>query len=303
MDLKIEQNSYDSVSLLIKNNQKEQENCTLTLEVLMSKNLVSELKNKEEAYKQQEIEIENIKEKVTLKNEISLRLATNNAKKSQLSDEIIDLTKRLDSLKVKEFTISIEDLQKQLDIDSQKYQTVYAQNEKSNEDLKNYRFVGEILSEDGIKSYFLKKLLPILNQTVNEYLNKLDLPVQLQFNEKMDETIKGLAGYQNEINYYSLSSGERTKVDISILLSFISVTKAIVNWNCNLILFDEILDANLDSEALNKVLNSLRTLVDNSKELCSYVISHKAQDSLEYFNRIINITKENGFSKLSATLN
>ena len=33
----------------------------------------------------------------------------------------------------------------------------------------------KILGDDGIKSYFFKKLIKILNKSVNEYLNKFEL--------------------------------------------------------------------------------------------------------------------------------
>jgi Fe-S cluster assembly ATPase SufC len=95
----------------------------------------------------------------------------------------------------------------------------------------------------------------------------------------------------------SFSEGEKKRMDIAILLSFIDITKTLTNWNCNVILFDEVLDNATDAEGLEKILNSIKTITKKNEKLCSYIISHRDIDS-ELYDKKIQIRKVSGFSRI-----
>jgi DNA repair exonuclease SbcCD ATPase subunit len=155
-----------------------------------------------------------------------------------------------------------------------------------------------ILSEEGVKSYFFKKLIPLLNGKINEVLNKFDLPLQITFNELMEEEIKNYTNGNYVVNYYSLSEGEKKRIDIAILLAFINITKIINNWNCNLILMDELLDSSVDGDGLDKMIECLRNYISDSHNLvCIYLISHRPLDS-QFFDGIYTVRKNHGFSEI-----
>ena len=117
--------------------------------------------------------------------------------------------------------------------------------------VSNYEIVSKVLSEEGIKSYFFKRLIPILNKKINEYLNIFDLPISINFNSAMEESISEIGSNEKNISYNTFSEGEKKRIDIAILLSFISTMKMISNWNCNVLIFDEILDSATDSDGLS----------------------------------------------------
>ena len=168
---------------------------------------------------------------------------------------------------------------------------------KLNEEYKNYEIVSKLLAEDGIKSYFFKMLIPILNAKINEYLNIFDLPVTINFDETMKDSISIIGTSETNLNYMGFSEGEKKRIDIAILLSFISVTKIISNWNCNILIFDEILDSATDTEGLEKLLSSIKEMTIKENNLCTYVISHR-EAYQDIYDNILTVKKVNCFSKI-----
>ena len=115
----------------------------------------------------------------------------------------------------------------------------------------------------------------------------------------MNEKITNYENIKNDISYYSYSEGEKKRIDMSILLSFISMTKAISNWNCNLLLIDELLDGAIDETGLDKLVTSLKNMTYESN-LCIYIISHRLQqDYNSKFSKCLQIEKEDSFSKIN----
>ena len=115
----------------------------------------------------------------------------------------------------------------------------------------------------------------------------------------MNEKITNYENMNGDISYYSYSEGEKKRIDMSILLSFISITKTISNWNCNLLLIDELLDSAIDEGGLDKLVSSLKNMTYETN-LCVYIISHRLQqDYSSRFNTCLQIEKIDSFSKIS----
>ena len=172
--------------------------------------------------------------------------------------------------------------------------------ENLKQNLINNDIIQNILSENGIKAYFFKKLIPILNKKINEYIKIFELPIIIQFDEFMNETIYNMDNLRSNISYHAYSEGEKKRIDMSILLSFINITKTISNWNCNILMIDELLDSAIDENGLEKLVWSLKNLTYESKNLSIYIISHRIQqDYISQFKNCINVQKNsNGFSEV-----
>lgn len=155
----------------------------------------------------------------------------------------------------------------------------------------------KILGDDGIKSYFFKKLIKILNKSVNEYLNKFELKnTTIEFDETMAETMT-----TNLVprTYSSYSSGERTRIDMSILLAFFDISRQISNWSCNLLFIDELLDQNIDQSGIEQFVSTLYNLIQlNKKKLGIYIISHKLSELKIQITSTIEIKKVHDYSIL-----
>ena len=93
------------------------------------------------------------------------------------------------------------------------------------------------------------------------------------------------------------SEGEKKRVDVSILLSFIETTKAISNWDSNIIIFDELFDSATDTEGLDKIINTIRSMTFDKKGKSIYIISHRPMDDGIFISKI-ECKKVSGFSKI-----
>ena len=159
-----------------------------------------------------------------------------------------------------------------------------------------------ILGDDGIKTYFFKKLTAILNKSVNEYLQKFELKnTEITFDDQMQETMM-----TNMVprTYMSYSSGERTRIDMSILLSFFDISRLISNWSCNLLFIDELLDQNIDQSGIEQFVSTLYNLInENKKKIGIYIISHKLNELKVQVASTIEIKKIHDFSILEEIVN
>jgi len=174
---------------------------------------------------------------------------------------------------------------------------------KLNEQLKAYKnkaalldIVKFIFSEEGVKSYIVKKILKILNGKLAFYLKKLDANCFCLFNEYFEEFISNEK--QQVCSYHNFSGGERKRIDLAMLLTFIDIRKLQSNVITNLSFYDEILDTSLDEKGVNSLLKILNERITKNKE-CTYIISHNPNVINLPIDEIIYLEKKNGFTLIS----
>lgn len=160
--------------------------------------------------------------------------------------------------------------------------------------LRNDRYVGGIaaslLSDSGIKSYVIDSYVPIINDMFNEYLNRFDFKTQIKFDSSFDETIVG--NVFRTYSYHSFSMGERMRVDLAMLFTWREISRLRGNGSCNIIIFDEILDASLDRNGVDDFQNILDKL-----GVGVYIISHNSENYTEHINHKIQVSKVSGFTQ------
>lgn len=226
-------------------------------------------------------------------------------KKEKLADRLKIYIEHMEEyLKLKEdiinrkFDIDVISLNKELQEKSSEYKIIYKQTKKYKQDLIIKDQVSKILSDSGIKSFLFEKFIPILNLKINEYLQLFNIPIRLEFNNTMDEKIINI-GSRDSTSYNAYSEGEKKRIDMAILLSFINMTKLICNWNCNILLIDEILDGALDEDGLNALIVNLNDMAYDSN-MNILIISHRVQHNYtDKFKKIIQINKnQNKFSDI-----
>lgn len=229
----------------------------------------------------------------TSKNDLSMA----KMKVSNFQRTISDIETQIKSVSSRELNLDVSSIKDDYEKKVETYKNDSKELTRLNKEHFNYKIVSKMLAEDGIKSFFFKMLVPILNAKINEYLNLFDLPVNISFDETMKDTISAIGTNEKDISYMAFSEGEKKRIDIAILLSFIGVTKSISNWNCNILVFDEILDSATDIDGLEKLLTSIKEISTNDPKLCSYVISHR--DAFQdIYTGIVRIHKVGGFSKI-----
>jgi DNA repair exonuclease SbcCD ATPase subunit len=151
-----------------------------------------------------------------------------------------------------------------------------------------------VVSDEGVKSIIIKKMLKMLNGRLNYYLIALDAPGSCQFDEYFDETIINNRG--KECSYYNFSSGERKRFDLGMMYTFKDIRKLQSNVFINVGMYDELLDTALDANGIELALNILKERVIANKEAI-YVISHKKEAAKHATGEVIYLEKENDITK------
>lgn len=216
---------------------------------------------------------------------------------NQRTFTLSSLEKEKQRIENRKFDFSVVHLQTEYDTQVESYKEYAKLSSDYSEQLKTNEYISKMLSDDGIKTYFFKRLVPILNMKINDCLDMFEIPIQVNFDEGLYETISITGTSDKDVSYSSFSEGEKKRIDVAILLSFIDTTKIISNWNCNLLYFDEILDNATDVDGLEKLLTAIKEMTMKDERLCSYIISHREGNS-ELYDRKITIKKVAGFSKI-----
>jgi DNA repair exonuclease SbcCD ATPase subunit len=254
---------------------------------------------------QNEIKIHNLEKSDEKIKELNHQLDNLNNQLKIIQNELKNAENRKTEIEQREIDFNLEALNKEFNTKKDDYRTIWKENKLVKKKLKNNDVVQNILSENGIRAFFFRRLVPILNNKINEYLRLFELPVLLQFDEFMNEKITNLNNLQKEVSYFSYSEGEKKRFDMSILLAFISITKIISNWNTNILMIDELVDSAIDENGLNKLISSLKNMRHDNQNLCIYIISHRLQqDYNSQFNKCYEITKNfNSFSEIKEITN
>lgn len=153
-----------------------------------------------------------------------------------------------------------------------------------------YRYINMMIKDSGIKSRIIKQYIPIINQLINKYLSMMEFMVSFELNETFNEIIK--SRFRDVFSYNSFSEGEKKKIDLALLFTFREISRLRNSVSTNLLVFDEVLDSSLDTDALDYFLDIIHKLSYNT----IYVISHRENVS-EKFDNHIRVEKISNFSK------
>ena len=284
-DKNIENNNY------IKDLQLE-----LDKEIEVGKNLKKEFENLNSLYNDKN---EQVSEQQT-------NLINTNNQKTQLLNSIQNIQVQIDAInKQKDDILKIEiPNSKQYedmvqDIDTQLNNLNKLKEDKNNElnELDNYinaiKHCIQLVTKD-FRTFLLKNSLSYLNKILKDYSSQLfsnesDL-IYISENDNKLDIMLGNATYE------SLSGGEKTRVNIALLLAQKSLANMIGNISCNIIILDEILGY-CDALAENNVINLITKELESLETI--YMISHK-EIPIGYDAELIVEKNANGLTHLKS---
>jgi len=229
---------------------------------------------------------------------IQQEIKTNKQKFDWLNKNIVNIDEQIKAVKERKIDFNIEQAKSDLEDKANTYTLLYDQYIEKNHELLVLENITTILSDNGIKSFFFRKYLPLLNKKINEYLRRFELSIHVEFNTVMDEKIWNQESIRKEVSYHTFSEGEKKRIDMSILLAFIDIAKTICNWNTNLLMFDELLDSAVDDDGLEQIISCLQNIIKSKQDKTIYVVSHRMRES-DHFDHILMITKKQGFSTIT----
>ena len=118
-------------------------------------------------------------------------------------------------------------------------QTTYEELAVKREDTSYYDFTYNLLKDGGVKTKIIKKYLPLINQQVNKYLQKMEFYINFTLDEEFNETVQ--SPIHEDFSYSSFSEGEKMRIDLALLFTWREVARYKNSVNTNLLIMDEVL--------------------------------------------------------------
>ena len=233
-------------------------------------------------------EIENIQTKI---NELNVDVSKNNVSISALNQYISKINDEINLLTVK--GADVNDSLEKLKTYQKNKKILHEQKENLINQKELYDIAYTLLKDSGIKTRIIKQYLPIMNKLINKYLSSMDFYVSFNLDENFNETIK--SRFRDEFTYASFSEGEKSRIDLALIMAWRAIAKLKNSMNTNLLVLDEVFDSSLDSEGTEDLLKILTSIGKNTN---IFVISHKGEILIDKFRSIIRFEKIKNFSRI-----
>jgi DNA repair exonuclease SbcCD ATPase subunit len=160
--------------------------------------------------------------------------------------------------------------------------------------MRKLDIVKFIVSEEGVKSYIVNKLLELLNSKLFYYLQKLQSNSVCTFNEYFEEEIVNEKG--KVCSYFNFSGAERKSIDLACLFAFSDIRRMQGGVSYNIAMYDELFDSSFDDKGIELITDILKERVDSLQE-CAIVISHRKESTKAVTGEIIFLEKLNGITR------
>ena len=219
-------------------------------------------------------------------------IVSNNSTISAMNQYINKINKEIEFLSFRKDTIEndngtlitmIEYLQK-----------VMTEQERLANEKQYYEYASNLLKDTGIKTRIVKQYLPVMNKLINKYLSAMDFFVNFNIDENFDETIK--SRHRDDFKYTNFSEGEKTKIDLALLLTWRQVAKMKNSTNTNILIMDEILDSSMDDASIDNLFKIFEEFDDDTN---LFVISHRGDHLFDRFRSVIKFEKSGNFSRIA----
>ena len=248
---------------------------------------LNELEEAIKAEERREREFSTLQRETTkLSNEISqtnVQISEANKLRARLEREIQTLTNRIEDRNSEHEKLS--EYKGQL-------KQVLKDHETLKEDYNYFLQANVLLKDDGVKSSIIKKYLPLINQQVNRYLQRMDFFINFtldgEFNEKIQSPI------HENFSYSSFSEGEKMRIDLALLFTWREIARMKNSVATNLLIMDEVFDSSLDGFGTDEFMKIIRFVV---KDANIFIISHKPELH-DKFESVLEFQKVKGFSVL-----
>ena len=276
--------------------------CTQNIEESFRLNRINEAESKAKELKKGYEELESAI-KLEEENESKFKKITSEA--SQLTHEISKTSTRVSGLQTQTRDIEqeIQTITEQLKnrtterhaLDKLLGELEGLQKNQAQESEKNVynEFAHALMKDGGVKSKIIKRYLPLMNQQINKYLQLMDFYINFSLDDEFKESVK--SPIHDKFSYESFSEGEKMRIDLALLFTWREIARMKNSASTNLLILDEIFDSSLDGFGTDYFTKIIKYVVSDANV---FIISHKTDDLIDSFDKIIKFDKIKGFSKL-----
>ena len=212
-----------------------------------------------------------------------------NADLNSLKNELDKLNKKIESSE----TGSIENIISSIQEDISESE---AKRSEKSDNANLFQILDDLLSDSGIKKTLIDKIIPTLNNRILEISKQLEFKFVFEFDNEFNPIISYLG---MDISPESLSSGQRKKMNLIVLLAFIELIK-MKHSQMNVMFLDEIFSS-LDKNNVYKAIEILKQYSEKYN-MTIFVVSHEALPE-EFFDTRIMVTTNDHFSEMDIISN
>lgn len=202
---------------------------------------------------------------------------------SGLSDKIKSLSKQ---------TVDDDLLDKKTDLESKIKQMDDSLTELFSE-CEQYETMANMLKDDGIKATIVDDYVGFINKKMNEYLNHMGFFINITLDGNFNEQVNSIN--RSNFTYDNLSTGQKTRVNLAILMVLLEVSAMKNSAVCNLLFIDELLE-NLDQDGVALFMSLIKEKVKGKNV---FVVSQRFDEFKDYFRSEIRFELgEDGYTKI-----
>lgn len=269
----------------------EKDNIKLQIE-----NIAAQLKEKALRLEKINNKKKSIKEKIYTLHTIINKAALNAQDKKNKEERVLQLNNWL--LEIEQDLDTVDQISTDLDDTinktAERLSSMTTMVEEKKNNLSKLDVVKYVISEEGVKSYIVNKLLELLNSKLLFYLKKLDSNSICIFNEYFEEEI---LNEKNKVcSYFNFSGAERKAMDLACLFTFSDLRRMQGGVQYNIAMYDELFDSSFDEKGLELITTILKERVDELDE-CTMIISHRKESIKAATGSVIYLEKENGITR------
>ena len=276
--------------------------CTQNIEESFRLNKINEAESKAKELKKGYEELESA---IKLEEEKESQFKKITSEASQLTHEISKTSTRISGLQnqTRDIEQEIQTITEQLKnrtterhaLDKLLGELEGLQKNQAQESEKNVynEFAHALMKDGGVKSKIIKRYLPLMNQQINKYLQLMDFYINFSLDDEFKESVK--SPIHDKFSYESFSEGEKMRIDLSLLFTWREIARMKNSASTNLLILDEIFDSSLDGFGTDYFTKIIKYVVSDANV---FIISHKTDDLIDSFDKIIKFDKIKGFSKI-----
>lgn len=204
---------------------------------------------------------------------------------SQDIKELVNKINKIDSdIKIFENNLKVvnsnyDDLIKEQE---EKLKEIKEKIDKNDIEIGEWNEMNELFTKT-LRYNLLDTLIPHINKSIQYYINKLDQPYKVEYDQEFKCHIY-VDTYGKEIAYSNLSTGQKKTLDIAIIFGIFQ--NIIANVDFNVIFLDELF-SNMDSDSRNTMLSLIK---ENFEEDKSVFIMNHAEMNDDFFKHKIRVS-------------
>lgn len=158
--------------------------------------------------------------------------------------------------------------------------------------IRFYNVMETIISDDGVKSYIIRNVVPFINKSVNDILSNLEIPLVVRFDDNFKPSIYR---FGKQVSTSSISTGQTKMIDSAIIFT---ITKFLISrcGGINLVFYDEIFSS-LHTSAVSQMMEIIHRELKEEMKLHVFLVNHSFISS-SFFDNIFELEIVDHFSRL-----